>query len=103
MFETGVVELMRFKHGVRTGGILGIYFHFFYNMKVLVCSYSIVVVFVVLGLAAFETVFHSLSGRLPERERKRREMIVEIKNVQTTPRPHLLQAQQALALPSSIL
>ena len=32
-----------------------------------------------------ETVFQSLSGRLPERRRKRRERIVESKNVQTTP------------------
>ena len=75
---------MSFKHSVRTGGIIVIYFHFFYNKKVLVCSHSIVVVVVGLDLAAFETVFQSLSGRLPERGRKRREMIVEIKNVQTT-------------------
>ena len=35
----------------------------------------------------FETVFQSISGRLPERERgrKRRERIEESKNVQTTP------------------
>ena len=31
------------------------------------------------------TVFQSISGRLPERERKKREMIGERKNVQTTP------------------
>ena len=41
----------------------------------------------------FETVFQSVSGRLPERGRKRRERIEETKNVQTTPYPHLLQAQ----------
>ena len=33
----------------------------------------------------FETVFQSISGRLPERGRKKREMIDERKNVQTTP------------------
>ena len=33
----------------------------------------------------FETVFQSISGRLPERGRKRRESIDESKNVQTTP------------------
>ena len=33
----------------------------------------------------FETVFQSMSGRLPERGRKRREKIEESKNVQTTP------------------
>ena len=33
----------------------------------------------------FETVFQSISGRLPERGRKRRERIDESKNVQTTP------------------
>ena len=43
---------------------------------------------VVLGLTALETVFQSLSGRLPKRGRKRREMIDESKNVQTTTRTH---------------
>ena len=33
----------------------------------------------------FETVFQSISGRLPERGRKKREVIDERKNVQTTP------------------
>ena len=33
----------------------------------------------------FETVFQSISGRLPKRGRKRRERIDESKNVQTTP------------------
>ena len=33
----------------------------------------------------FETVFQSISGRLPKRGRKRREGIDESKNVQTTP------------------
>ena len=33
----------------------------------------------------FETVFQSISGRLPERGRKKREMIDKRKNVQTTP------------------
>ena len=40
---------------------------------------------VVLGLTAFETVFQSISSRLPKRGRKRRERIDESKNVQTTP------------------
>ena len=33
----------------------------------------------------FETVFQSISGRLPKRGRKRRERLEESKNVQTTP------------------
>ena len=33
----------------------------------------------------FETVFQSISGRLPQRGRKRKERIDESKNVQTTP------------------
>ena len=33
----------------------------------------------------FETVFQSVSGRLPERGRTKREMIDERKNVKTTP------------------
>ena len=33
----------------------------------------------------FETVFQSISGHLPERGRKKREVIDERKNVQTTP------------------
>ena len=40
---------------------------------------------VVLGLRPFETVFQSISGRLPKRGRKRKERIDESKNVQTTP------------------
>ena len=36
-------------------------------------------------LRPFETVFQSISGRLPKRGRKRRERIDESKNVQTTP------------------
>ena len=40
---------------------------------------------VVLSLAAFEAIFQSISGRLPERGRKRRERIQESKHVQTTP------------------
>ena len=40
---------------------------------------------VVLGLRPFETVFQSILGRLPEKGRKKREMIDERKNVQTTP------------------
>ena len=39
-----------------------------------------------------------MSGLPPERERKKGEMIDERKNVQTTPHPHLLEAQLALAL-----
>ena len=41
--------------------------------------------FVVLGLTPFETIFQSISGRLPKRGRKKREVIDERKNVQTTP------------------
>ena len=48
---------------------------------------------VVLGLTAFETIFQSISGRLPERGRKKKEMIDERKNVQTYPHSHLPQAQ----------
>ena len=36
-------------------------------------------------LRPFETVFQSISGRLPEKGRKKIEMIDERKNVQTTP------------------
>ena len=36
-------------------------------------------------LRPFETVFQSISGRLPKKGRKKREMIDERKNVQTTP------------------
>ena len=36
---------------------------------------------VVLGLQPFQTVFQSISGRLPERGRNRRETIEESKNV----------------------
>ena len=54
-----------------------------------VCSYFsglwLVGWLVVFGLAPFETVFKSISGRLPERGRKRRERTEESKNVQTTP------------------
>ena len=39
----------------------------------------------------FETVFQSISGRLPKRGRKRRERIDKSKNVQTTPTRNLLQ------------
>ena len=37
------------------------------------------------ALRPFETVFQSISGRLPERGRKRRKRIDDSKNVQTTP------------------
>ena len=37
------------------------------------------------ALRPFETLFQSISGLLPERGRKKREMIDERKNVQTTP------------------
>ena len=40
---------------------------------------------VVLSLTAHETVFQSISDRLPERGIKRKERIEESKNVQTTP------------------
>ncbi|MEW8546305.1 MAG: hypothetical protein AB2693_22540, partial [Candidatus Thiodiazotropha sp.] len=38
-------------------------------------------------------VFQSISSRFPEGERKKG-MIGERKNIQTTPNPHLLQAQK---------
>ena len=41
---------------------------------------------VLLGLAAFETVFQSIAGRLPKRGRKR-ERIEESENVQKQPLP----------------
>ena len=41
--------------------------------------------FVVLGLTVLDTVFQSISDRLPERRGEKREMIDERKNVQTTP------------------
>ena len=62
------------------------------------CKVFSIVWFVVLGLTALETVFQSMSGLPPEGGRKKREMIDERKNVQTTPHPHLLEAQLALAL-----
>ena len=40
---------------------------------------------IVLGSTALETVFQSISNRLHEEGRKKREMIDERKNVQTTP------------------
>ena len=46
-----------------------------------------------MGFTPFETVFQSISGRLPERGRKKREVTDKRKNVQTTPLPHPLQAQ----------
>ena len=41
----------------------------------------------------FETVFQSISGRLPKRGRKRRERIDESKKCPNNSHPHLLQAQ----------
>ena len=38
-----------------------------------------------LAVLGFQTVFQSISGRLPERGRKKRETIDERKNVQATP------------------
>ena len=46
---------------------------------------TLVGLLVVLGLTALETVFQSISGRLPERGRKRREKIAESITVQTSP------------------
>ena len=46
--------------------------------------------FFFLVLRPFETVFQSISGRLPKRGRNMRERIEERKNVQTTLHPHLL-------------
>ena len=40
----------------------------------------------------FETVFQSISGRLPDRGSKKREMIDERKKSPNKPHPHLLQA-----------
>ena len=45
------------------------------------------------ALGPFETMFQYILGRLPERGRKKREMIDERKNVQTYPHGHLLQGQ----------
>ena len=42
---------------------------------------------VVFGLTALETVFQSISGRLPESGRKKREMIDEIKKISKQPPP----------------
>ena len=42
---------------------------------------------VVLDLTAIETVFQSISGRLPERGRKKREMIDERKKTSKQPPP----------------
>ena len=52
--------------------------------SLIVCSKSMVG-WLFLVLRPFETVFQSISGRLPKRGRKRRETIDECKNVQTTP------------------
>ena len=41
----------------------------------------------------FETVFQSISGRLPDIGGKRRDMIYERKKSSNNPHPHLLQAQ----------
>ena len=40
-----------------------------------------------------ETVFQFISGRLPERGRKKREVIDDRKKCPNNPHPHLLQAQ----------
>ena len=54
---------------------------------------------VVLGLTAYETVFQSISCRLPERGRKKWEINDrQEKNCPNNPHPHLLQAKQAHAL-----
>ena len=44
-------------------------------------------------LRPFETVFQSISGRLPERGRKKCEKRDERKKCPNDPHPHLLQAQ----------
>ena len=41
----------------------------------------------------FETVFQSISGRLPERGRKNRQVVNERKKCPNNPHLHLLQAQ----------
>ena len=48
------------------------------------CRRTLVVCFFFRVKRPFETVFQSISGRLPKRGRKRRERIEESKNVQTT-------------------
>ena len=53
--------------------------------SVTVLLFSTVVGWLVWAKRPFETVFQSISGRLPERGRKKREVIDERKNVQTTP------------------
>ena len=54
------------------------------KLKALYCT-ALIGWLVVLGLTAFEIVFQSISGRLPKSGRKKKEMIDETKNVQTTP------------------
>ena len=50
----------------------------------LVVFFFLVFFFFFLVYQSFETIFQSISGRLPKRGRKRREKINESKNVQTT-------------------
>ena len=57
----------------------------YFNSAARASHFELVGWLVVLGLRPFETVFQSISGRLPKRGRKRRERIEESKNVQTTP------------------
>ena len=57
---------------------------------------------VVLGLTAFETVFQSISDRLPERGRKKKEMIDKRKNVQTTPTCTYSKSRRPLPYPIQI-
>ena len=49
------------------------------------------------GCFGFETVFQSISDRLPEGE-KEKDMIDERKKCPKNPHPHLLRAQKVLAL-----
>ena len=48
----------------------------------------------------FDTVFQSISGRLPKRERKRKERIDESKNVQTTPTRTYCKRSRPLPYPN---
>ena len=66
------------------GGCLDI-FTLIYLFSPLPLSIRLLVGWLFWAERSFETVFQSISGRLPERRRNKREMIDERKNIQTTP------------------
>ena len=51
-----------------------------------------------MDLTAHETVFQSISDRLAEKGRKKREKTDERNKIPNNPQPHLLQAQYVLVL-----